>query len=168
MAITVDPAGERLFAARVDGGGRVNVYDSTGAKTGEILVARNVIAVRWDSAHNELVAIVVMMVNVAFGIMGFKTVTDVKAAGDTVTVAFSGPAVYTSLIAVRGMLDKLPGGKKVVIDFSKAGLIDHTVREKLNDFSAEYARDTGGTVTMAGTQNHTATCHHELATLVRN
>ncbi len=119
-------------------------------------------------AHNELVAIVVMMVNVAFGIMGFKTVTDVKAAGDSVTVAFSGPAVYTSLIAVRAMLDKLPGGKKVVIDFSKAGLIDHTVREKLNDFKDEYARDTGGTVTVAGTQNHTATCHHELATLVRS
>jgi len=118
-------------------------------------------------AHQKLPAIVIMMVNVGFGIMSFKTVTTVKTSGDTVTVEFTGPAVYTSLIGVRGMMDKLPGGKKVVFDFSNAGLIDHTVREKICDFTAEYARDTGGTVTEVGLEKHNATCHHDLATLTR-
>jgi len=118
-------------------------------------------------AHQKLPAIVIMIVSVGFGIMSFKTVTTVKSAGDTVTVEFTGPAVYTSLIGVRSMMDKLPGGKKVVFDFSKAGLIDHTVREKISDFKDEYARDTGGTVTVAGTEGHVSTGHHDLATLTR-
>ena len=118
-------------------------------------------------AHQKLPAIVLMIVNVGFGIMAFKTVTDVKASGDNVTVAFSGSVVYTSLIGIRSMMDKLPGGKKVVFDFSNAGLIDHTVREKISDFQAEYARDTGGTVTVAGIDQHTSTYHHDLASLVR-
>jgi len=119
-------------------------------------------------AHQKLPAIVFMMVSVAFGILSFKTVANVTASGDTVKVAFSGPAVYTSLIGVRAMLDKLPGGKKVVIDFSNAGLIDHTVREKLADFTQEYARDTGGTVTQTGLDKHHPTCHHDLASLTRS
>ncbi len=118
-------------------------------------------------AHQKLPAIVFMIVSVGFGIMAFKTVTEVKTAGDTVTVLFTGPAVYTSLIGVRSMMDKLPGGKKVMFDFSRAGLIDHTVREKINDFSEEYARETKGTVTVTGTGEHVSTGHHDLATLTR-
>lgn len=118
-------------------------------------------------AHSKLAAIVVMMVNVAVGILSFKTVLKIEESGDQVKVSFSGPAVFTSLIGVRNALDRLPGGKKVTLDMSNAGLIDHTVREKLKDISEEYARDTGGTVTVTGTQNHKPTCHHELATLVR-
>lgn len=118
-------------------------------------------------AHQKLPAIVFMIVSVGFGIMTFKTVMEVKSAGDTVTVGFTGPAVYTSLIGVRSMMDKLPGGKKVVFDFSRAGLIDHTVREKINDFSEEYARETKGTVTVAGIEEHVPTAHHDLATLTR-
>lgn len=118
-------------------------------------------------AHNELFSIACMMVSVVVGIMGFKTVYEVKASGDTVTVSFSGPAVYTSLIGVRSMMDKLPGGKKVVFDFSKAGLVDHTVREKINDFSEEYARETRGTVTVTGLEQHTPTAHHDLSSMIR-
>ena len=118
-------------------------------------------------AHNELISIACMMVSVVMGIMSFKTVYVVKASGDTVTVSFTGPAVYTSLIGVRSMMDKLPGGKKVVFDFSMAGLVDHTVREKINDFSEEYARETKGTVTVTGLENHTPTAHHDLSSMTR-
>jgi len=118
-------------------------------------------------AHNELFSIACMMVSVLVGILSFKTVYEVEASGDNVTVAFTGPAVYTSLIGVRAMMDKLPGGKKVVFDFSRAGLVDHTVREKINDFSEEYARETKGTVTVAGLENHTPTAHHDLASMTR-
>ena len=118
-------------------------------------------------AHNELVAIAFMIVDVFIGIMSFKTGMNVKASGEKVDVEFSGPVVFTSLITVRNALDKLPGGKKVSLDMSKAGLIDHTVREKLKDISEEYARETGGTLAVTGTQSHSPTNHHELATLVR-
>jgi len=125
------------------------------------------IGIYFELHHNALMAMLFMLLPVVLGIVGFKTNFEVKESGDSVTVAFGGPVVYTSMIQVRNMLDKLPGGKKVVIDFSNAGLIDHTVREKFSDFAAEYARDTGGTVTQTGLEKHTATCHHELASLVR-
>ena len=50
---------------------------------------------------------------------------------------------------------------------SDAGLLDHTVREKLEDIADEYARSSGGTVTVTGIDNHRATNSHELATLVK-
>ncbi|MEM1298665.1 MAG: SulP family inorganic anion transporter, partial [Pseudomonadota bacterium] len=115
----------------------------------------------------KLEAIVVMMVCVLFGILSFRTGMDVKEEGDNVNVKFSGPVVFTSLITIRNAMDKLPGGKNVQLDMSGAGLIDHTVREKLNDISAEYTRETGGTLTISGTDAQKATNHHELATLVR-
>lgn len=118
-------------------------------------------------AHQKLPAIVVMIVSVGFGILSFKTMTSVKTAGDTVTVEFSGPGVYTGLIGVRSMMDKLPGGKKVVFDMSKAGMLDHTTREKINDFKDEYARETKGTVTVIGLESHVATGHHDLSSMTR-
>ena len=117
-------------------------------------------------AHNELVAIGFMIVDVFIGILSFKTGMKITTSGDSVRVNFSGPVVFTSLISVRNALDKLPPGKSVHLDMSQAGLIDHSVREKLQDIAAEYARETGGTVTVTGIQAHTATNHHELATLV--
>jgi len=118
-------------------------------------------------AHNELIAIGFMIADVFISIISFKTGMNVREDGDNVTVDFEGPVVFTSLISVRGALDKLPEGKTVSLDMSKAGLIDHTVREKLSDISEEYARETGGTITVTGTDGHRSTNHHELATLVR-
>lgn len=115
----------------------------------------------------KLEAIVLMMVNVLLGILSFKTNMDLQEDGDAVTVKFTGPVVFTSLITIRNAMDKLPQGKTVHVDMSEAGIIDHTVREKLKDISEEYARETGGTVTIAGTDQHQPTNHHELATLVR-
>lgn len=116
----------------------------------------------------KLEAIGVMIVNIVLGVIAFKTTMDVKEDGDDVTVKFGGPVVFTSLITVRNAMDKLPEGKNVELDMSDAGMIDHTVREKLHDISEEYARGTGGTLVIKGTDKHKATNHHELATLVRD
>ncbi len=118
-------------------------------------------------AHNELMAIGFMIVDVLIGIMSFKTGIKVTESGNSVRVSYSGPVVFTSLITVRNALDKLPGGKKVELDMSQAGLIDHSSRDKLKDVGDAYARDTGGTFTMTGIQQHQATNDYELATLVR-
>ena len=115
----------------------------------------------------KLLAIGVMIIDVVFGVMSFKTGMDVQENGDNVTVKFSGPVVFTSLITIRSQMDKLPEGKNVTLDMSDAGLLDHTVREKLKDIADEYARSSGGTVTVTGIDNHRATNSHELATLVK-
>ena len=115
----------------------------------------------------KLLAIAVMIIDVVFGVMSFQTRMDVQENGDDVTVKFSGPVVFTSLITIRSQMDKLPEGKNVTLDMSDAGLFDHTVREKFQDIADEYARSTGGTVTVIGIDNHRATNKHELATLVR-
>jgi MFS superfamily sulfate permease-like transporter len=117
-------------------------------------------------AHNELVAIGFMIVDVFIGVLSFKTGMQVTTTGDSVRVNFTGPVVFTSLITVRNTLDKLPPGKNVHLDMSQAGLIDHSVRDKLSDIADEYARETGGTLTVTGIHSHTATNHHALATLV--
>ena len=115
----------------------------------------------------KLLAIGVMIIDVVFGVMSFKTGMDVQENGNDVTVKFNGPVVFTSLITIRSQMDKLPEGKNVTLDMSDAGLLDHTVREKLKDIADEYARSSGGTVTVTGIDNHRATNSHELATLVK-
>lgn len=117
--------------------------------------------------HLKLEAIGVMIVNVVFGVLSFKTEMIESGSGDDLKMSLSGPVVFTSLITLRNALDKLPGGKNVAIDMKNAGLIDHTVREKLKDISEEYARDKGGSMEVTGIENHRATNGHELATLVR-
>ena len=118
-------------------------------------------------AHDELVAIGFLIVEVFIGIISFKTGMKITTSGDTVRVNFSGPVVFTSLITVRNALDKLPPGKAVQLDMSEAGLINHSVREKFHDIAAKYARETGGTMTVTGIREHMSTNHHELATLLR-
>ena len=115
----------------------------------------------------KLLAIGVMIIDVVFGVMSFKTGMDVQENGDNVTVKFSGPVVFTSLITIRSQMDKLPEGKNVTLDMSNAVLLDHSVRDKLKDIADEYARSSGGSVMVAGIGNHRATNSHELATLVR-
>ncbi|WP_049641077.1 SulP family inorganic anion transporter [Candidatus Rhodobacter oscarellae] len=114
----------------------------------------------------KLEAIGLMIVNVVMGVLSFKTGLDVEENGGDVNVKFSGPVVFTSLITVRSALDKLPEGKTVTLDMSAANMVDHTVREKLSDISEEYARGTGGTMEVIGTDRHKPTNDHKLATLV--
>ena len=115
----------------------------------------------------KLQAIGIMIVDVVLGVLSFKTGINVQEEDDDVAVKFTGPVVFTSLITVRAAMDKLPEGKTVKLDMSDAGMIDHTVREKLKDISDEYARGTGGTLVVEGIENHKPTNDHELATLVK-
>lgn len=114
----------------------------------------------------KLYAIILMIVNVFIGVMAFKTGMQVSEEGEDVTVKFTGPVVFTSMITVRNAMDRLPEGKTVKLDMSDAVLLDHTVREKLKDVAEAYARETGGSITVTGIERHRSTNGHELATLV--
>ena len=91
--------------------------------------------------------------------------TEIDDRGEEVVVHLQSALGFTNYLGLRKKLDKLPLGKRVVFDFSRAGFIDHTVRERLHDFQGEYAAKGGGSVTMRGLERHRPTSSHELAAL---
>ena len=91
--------------------------------------------------------------------------TEIDDRGDEVVVHLQSALGFTNFLGLRKKLDKLPLGKRVVFDFSRAGFIDHTVRERLHDFQGEYVAKGGGSVTMRGLERHRPTSSHELSAL---
>ena len=93
--------------------------------------------------------------------------SSVEVKGDEVVLSLKSALGFTNFLGLRKKLDKLPLGKRLVIDFSKAGFIDHTVRERLHDFEGEYVAKGGGSVTTRGLENHKPTSPHPLCALSR-
>jgi MFS superfamily sulfate permease-like transporter len=58
-------------------------------------------------------------------------------------------AIFTNYLSLKGQLDKLPRGKKIVVDFSKAKLVDFTAQSALRDYARLYG-EAGGTLEIAG------------------
>ena len=84
----------------------------------------------------------------------------------TTVVKFRRALGFGNFVGVRGKLDKLPQGKKVVLDFSEAHFVDHTVVERLEDWEAEYVRD-GGEVERRGLDHLHHTTDNPLSALVK-
>ena len=92
--------------------------------------------------------------------------TEDEASG-RVTLRFRGALGFGNFVGVRSRLDALPAEKKVVLDFSEARFIDHTVVERLEDWEAEYERD-GGHVERVGMEGLVASGHSPVSALVRS
>ncbi len=97
----------------------------------------------------------------------FKATTSTEDQGDNVTFKLQSAAGFHSFMNIRSKLDKIPNGKNLIIDFSEAGFIDHTVHERLFDFAREYELN-GGTVSMQGKESHTPYTSFRSAALVPN
>ncbi len=113
--------------------------------------------------------VVAMITNMVRGVpIGnlFKTNVAIEESGDTMVVAIKSAAGFPAYIGFRSKLDTIPSGKQVILDFSEAGFIDHTVNGRLIDFETDYVRG-GGTVTRKGLENHTLSAHSPRASLVR-
>jgi MFS superfamily sulfate permease-like transporter len=93
----------------------------------------------------------------------FKPDMQVVEEGDTITVKFRRALGFNNFVGIRGKLDALPRGKKVVLDFSGVQLIDPTAMERLHDFEREYT-DAGGQVERRGTEHLRAESEHEFGT----
>ncbi len=82
---------------------------------------------------------------------------EVKEDNNKSSVRFKSALGFGSFIGVRNQLDQINGGRDVVLDFSECRYVDHTVVERISDFTAEYER-TGGSVdkitTMRSTTSH--------------
>lgn len=84
----------------------------------------------------------------------------------TTVVKFRRALGFGNFVGVRGKLDQLPQGKKVVLDFSEAHFVDHTVVERLEDWEAEYVRD-GGEVERRGLNHLHHATDNPLSALVK-
>jgi len=79
----------------------------------------------------------------------FKPRMQVDDDGERVTVRFRGALGFHNFIPLRSVLDNMPRGRRVTLDFREVHYVDPTVLERLHDFEVDYAYD-GGTVTRVG------------------
>ncbi|MBA2311339.1 MAG: SulP family inorganic anion transporter [Actinobacteria bacterium] len=73
----------------------------------------------------------------------FRPRMKVVDGGDQVTVVFRGALGFHNFIPVRSVLDNMPRGRTVTLDFSGVHYIDPTVLERMHDFEIDYAYDDG-------------------------
>jgi MFS superfamily sulfate permease-like transporter len=80
----------------------------------------------------------------------------------SIRVAISGALIFSNYLSFKRQLDRIPQGKRVLVDLSAARLIDHSVMEHLHFYSEEYCR-TGGTFNIAGLNRHESASKHPLS-----
>jgi MFS superfamily sulfate permease-like transporter len=93
----------------------------------------------------------------------FKIIYTVERAGsNTYQIAVTDSAIFSNFMGLKSEIAAIPAGKTVIIDFSKASFIDHTVMEFVDHFRADYnAR--GGDCSIVGLENHEPFSDHPLA-----
>jgi len=70
--------------------------------------------------------------------------------------------VFSNYINFKKYLDVLPRQKHIVVDFSEARLVDHTVMEHLHHYQNDYIAQ-GGKFEVVGLERHKAVSSHPLA-----
>jgi MFS superfamily sulfate permease-like transporter len=71
-------------------------------------------------------------------------------------------ALFTNFLKLKTILDGIPPGAEVTIDFKNTPLVDHTVMENLNLFKRDYVAS-GGQVYFIGLESHKSLSAHELS-----
>ncbi len=93
----------------------------------------------------------------------FKPMFSVRKQDDeTFIVDVYHSAVFTNYIKLKRSLDSLPKKKTIIIDFSGAYLIDHTVMENIHHYQHDYNLE-GGRFILQGLDKYKKFSSHELA-----
>ncbi|MEO5728807.1 MAG: SulP family inorganic anion transporter [Byssovorax sp.] len=90
----------------------------------------------------------------------------VEDSGDVVHVRIERAAVFTNYLAIKKALAKISLDRQVVLDFSSAVLVDHTVMEHLHTEEGDRAR-AGGKLTIRGLDEHHSMSSHPRAARIR-
>ncbi|HHH27703.1 MAG TPA: SulP family inorganic anion transporter [Polyangiaceae bacterium] len=91
----------------------------------------------------------------------FSADIEEEIEGDTMILRVKGAAIFTNYLGLRARLDRARDkDQKVIIDFSNARLIDHTVREKIEHLVGE-----GRPITLEGLSEHTKLSEHDLSAM---
>jgi MFS superfamily sulfate permease-like transporter len=82
--------------------------------------------------------------------------------GAKFNVAVNGVAVFSNYLSLKNVLDKVPEGKELILDMSKAILVDHSTMDHLTQYKREYEKR-GGTVVITGLSQHKSMSSHRLS-----
>lgn len=93
----------------------------------------------------------------------FKPLFSVDKNGSEYIVDVQHSAVFSNYIKLKSSLDSLPRKKKIIIDFTQANLVDHTVMENLQHYKNEYEHE-GGEFIIQGMEKLIPVSAHSLAT----
>lgn len=78
---------------------------------------------------------------------------------ETYRVDVEHSAIFSNYIGLKKQIDRLPQGKKIIVDFTDAHLVDHTVLSHLHDLIEKYAQS-GGAMYIEGLDTHRALADH--------
>jgi MFS superfamily sulfate permease-like transporter len=131
------------------------------------MLVTTIIVVAVDLLWGVIIGFVVAVVtNMIRGSRSVKAGAEVLDGDDAVTLKLKGAHGFLNFVSMRGILDKLPGGKNLTIDYSDVTYMDHTVHERFHDFDGEYAL-TKGTVTTVGKERLKTAGQSDVSALVR-
>jgi MFS superfamily sulfate permease-like transporter len=90
----------------------------------------------------------------------FKPQLEVEQRSDgSIVLNVKHSAVFSSWIGLKKRIEMTNGAKEVILDFSDAKLVDHTVMEKLDDLKSDFARRDCSLV-IRGLEKHKALSPH--------
>ena len=82
---------------------------------------------------------------------------------DSIHLILAPNTVFTNILGLKHNIDSIPNSQNVIIDFSKAKIVDHTSMVALHDF-AELYTENGGHVKFEGNENLVKTGHDKNST----
>jgi len=94
----------------------------------------------------------------------FKAHVTVEDDGaGNVIVRVKDSAIFSNFISLKQQLDNVGGGKRLSVDLREVRLVDHTVMERLHDYSDEYGRTNLEHCCIVGLDDHAVASRHPLA-----
>jgi MFS superfamily sulfate permease-like transporter len=92
----------------------------------------------------------------------FKANYEFSETNGEYSVDVKDAAIFSNLIGFKNMFKRIAPGKKVVINFANARIVDHSFMEQLHHFEEEYQHG-GGTVSVIGFDYFQSMSSHPLA-----
>lgn len=113
-------------------------------------------------AAGMLLKIIIHMSNGARFSDLFKVLVTTSFNDGNYDVAVGNAAIFSNYMKLKSVLDSIPPGSQITVNFRNAKLVDHTVLENLHHFQHDYEL-TGGKVTIAGLDHHKSLSNHEMS-----
>jgi len=96
----------------------------------------------------------------------FRAIVKIEEEGDNITIIAQSPAVFSNYLSYKSLLEKLPKGKNIKLDFSESNVLDHTFTENIHHFGQEYYKE-GGHFELTGLEYHRPLSLHPHATRIK-
>lgn len=93
----------------------------------------------------------------------FKARYEFSENGDEYSISVKDAAIFSNLIGFKKMFKRIKPGKRAIINFAEARIVDHSFMEQLHHFEEEY-QNHGGSVSVLGFEHFQFMSSHPLAT----